>query len=133
MYRSQKKPLVPVRLKISTAAMTSATIVSAPILSSAHASDRVLGIYAQPRSSQLSAQKRLNIRIRRTAQRVGIAFEADQAVAQHDELGFTFLFRCRRHDADGASRPGLRHVRGDVERVPQLMRHDDRADGFEIA
>src|SRR5438132_11919838 len=43
-YRSQKNPRVPVRLKISTAAIVSATIVSTPILSSDHANERVLGI-----------------------------------------------------------------------------------------
>src|SRR5689334_19016737 len=88
--------------------MISAMIVTRPIFSSDQASDRVLGISVSQLSaisgqlsavsSQLSvvscrpsAQEFSNVRIGRGAQRVGVALEDDQAVAQHDELRLALL------------------------------------------
>ena len=44
-YRCQANPLVPVRLKMRKAVIVTPTIVSTPIFSSDHASERVRGIF----------------------------------------------------------------------------------------
>src|ERR671937_1648967 len=102
-------------------AIAMATIVNTPILSSDHASERVRGITPQltADSQELSAQKLLNVRILRIAQRVGVAFEDDEAVAQHDEFCLALLLRCRRHDMHRAVAIASRHVRRDIERVAE--------------
>src|SRR5262245_58132476 len=132
--RCQKNPLAPVSVKMSTAAMTIATIVSTPIFSSDHASDLVLGIcQLSTINSQLSTEEVADIRILRRAERVGVALEDDEAVAQHDELGLPLLLRRGRHDLHFTALVAPGHVLGHEERVAQLMRDDDRAHVLEVA
>src|SRR5262245_60772557 len=132
--RCQKNPLAPVSVKMSAEAITIATIVNTPILSCDHASDLVLGIsQLSSLNSQLSIKEVADVRGLRRAERVAAAFEDDEALAQHDELGLPLLLRRRRHDLHLAVRVAPRHVLRHEERVTQLMRDDDRAHVLEVA
>src|SRR5258705_9835111 len=132
-YRCQKNPLVPVRVKMATAAMARAMLVSTPIFNSDQASDRVRGISQSPGTSNELREKLPNVWVLRPAERVGVTLEDDQAIFEHDEFRFAFLFRRRRHDVYFPVLFAHGHVRGDVECIAQLMRHYDRADVFEVA
>src|SRR5579864_4494806 len=109
---------------IVTATMMMATIVSTPSFSSDQASDRVRGIVGP------SGEERLQIRVLRRPKRVGVSLEAQQAVAQHQKLRLALLPGVGFHDLDLAVLADGR-MRGDIERVPQLVRHDERADVLE--
>src|SRR5262245_20514149 len=127
VYCCHENPLEPVIRNIVMTAMTIATIVITPIFSSDQASDRVLGI------RPLLRQEVFQIQVVRLLQRVGVPFEADAAVLQHDEFRLVDLLRRRRNDSHRAARLPDRHVPRHVERITQLMRHDDRRHAFEIA
>src|SRR6187402_1524393 len=90
------------------------------------------------RSSHLSKplrKKRLDVWIvlLRLAQLRCVALEGNSAIAQHDELGLIGLIRRRPLEADTVGPILERHVFGDKECIPELMRNDDRTDRFEIA
>src|SRR5207302_6555917 len=85
------------------------------------------------RQTSSSGEKLLNIFVLRVAERVGVSFEDDEAVAQHDEFRLPLLLRRGGHDVNPAVAIASRHVRRDVKGVAKLMGHDDRADVLEIS
>src|SRR6476646_8332258 len=119
VYRCHQKPFPPITRKIVAAATRMAAIVITPSFNSDHASERVRGI------TESSGQKLLQIRVVRALQLFGAAFKVNQAVLQHDELGFVDFLGRRRNDLDRVTRPLHGHTRRDIEGVAELVRHDD--------
>src|SRR6266550_2182667 len=129
-YRCQANPPWPPTATMIMMARIIATTATIPILSSAQASDRVLGMSVFVRSRE----KRVDIGILRgrVPELLGVAFEADPAIFEHDELRFVGLSGRRRVEPDlGGVLDG--HVLSDEERVAQLVRDHDGAHPFEIA
>src|SRR6187431_178206 len=93
-----------------------AKIVIRPTFSSAQARERVRGIVQSSLRQEVA-----NVRVGGGAQLRGIAFEADETVLEHDELGFVALGGIRLDDLDAAVAPP-RLVRRDEECVAQLVR-----------
>src|SRR5216683_7317108 len=110
---------------IVAAAMTIATIVRTPTFNSDQASDRVRGIVGP------SGQEFLQVCVLRRAERVGVSLEAQQAVAQHQELSLALLLGVGLQDLDLALLADGR-MRGDVEGVAQLVRDKDGADALQV-
>src|ERR1700752_2195395 len=104
--------------------MTTAVIVSTATLSSDQASDRVRGIYQNPFTwrtwRSALRQECLQIRVLRVPQCVGISFEHEPAVAEHQKLRFALLALIRGDDSDLVVLAN-RAMRRDVERIPQLV------------
>src|SRR4249919_2126520 len=104
------------------AASASAETARMPILSSDQASERVRGIV-----SFLLREKRVDVGIATgdVAQLVGVPFEPDPAVLQHDELGLVGLLPVGQDEVrPGRTAYGV--VLRDIKGIAQLVRDEHR-------
>ena len=122
----------------SIAVSASAATAMTPIFSSDQASDRVRGITGPCRriGRRVTTETTCDVRSPSSAacaELRGVPFERDPAVLEHDEL--RLRPPCLPAALSNAQLAvcAARRVLGDVERVAQLVRDDDRADALEVA